>query len=403
MALELPGRLLARAAGRPLARPSPEAARDAARRVQHALRHRRPTASGDVFDLDLHVAVVADARAQLERRALSLVDWTLSGHSWAVDRPRDPVAVVNERTWHAFGPRLVRRFRAVYGPYLAGFRGYLATYPPCFSLLYEGLGPTLAIAATRYEWPFTHHAGGWAWLDDGLRRGVGEGWLTVIANNLADAAYLENYTGLHVAHVPSACTYVTEEYTGRRAAVVVCTNDSLARAIANELDHEAVALRAALGERYSSSDLYDHRALVYIPYNVSIMALSEHYAACAPIYVPDRDFLKKLMREHPAEVLSSLSFTQVTGHPPAPHATGRNLNDVRDGDVVDWFLDRADFYDSTWMPHIRQFESWSHLDRLLGTDDPRETNGRMRADRDDRLRRIAAMWDELDWMRTLAA
>jgi hypothetical protein len=395
--------LLARAVGRPLARPSAAAARDAVQRARHAITHRRAPAGADVFNLDLHVAVVGDARTQLERRGLLLDDWTVSGHSWTIGRSRDPVAIVNERTWHAFGPRLVRRFRAVYGSYLAGFRGYLATYPPCFALLYEDLGPTLAVAATRYEWPFTHHAGGWEWLDDGLRRGVDKGWLTLIANNRADADYIENYTGLRPAHVPSACAYVKEEYTGRTPAAVISTNDDeLARSIGNELRHDTVPLRGGLGRHYSQADLYDYRALVFIPYNVSLMTLFENYTACAPIYVPERDFLKRLAVEHPTAVLSSLSFTQVTGRPPAPHAIGRDLNDVRDGEVIDWYLDRADFYDETWMPHIRRFESWSHLDHLLATDDPRETNERMRADRDERLRRIAALWDELDWMRTLA-
>jgi hypothetical protein len=54
------------------------------------------------------------------------------------------------------------------------------------------------------------------------------------------------------------------------------------------------------------------------------------------------------------------------------------------------------------MPHIRQFESWSHLDDLLEKDDPRETSERMQTDRAERLRRIAALWDELDWMQQLA-
>jgi hypothetical protein len=401
--MQPPGRLLSRAVGRPLSRPSPGAARDAVRRARHALTHRHTPPGADVFNLDLHVAVVADARTQLERSGLSLVDWTVSGHSWTVGRSRDPVAIVNERTWHAFGPRMVRRFRAVYGSYLAGFRGFLATYPPCFALLYEGLAPTLAIAATRYEWPFTHHARGWEWLDEGLRRGIDDGWLTLIANNRADADYIENYTGLRPAHVPSACSYVEEEYTGRMPAAVICTNDNaLARSIGNELRHATVPLREGLGAHYSQAALYDHRALIYIPYNVSLMTLFEHYTACAPIYMPDRGFLKQLTREHPSAVLSSVSFTQVTGRPPAPHATARDLNDLRDGEVIDWYLDRADFYDETWMPHIRQFESWSHLDDLLEKDDPRETSERMQADRAERLRRIAALWDELDWMQQLA-
>jgi len=399
-------RSLERVAARPLARPSRSTIDDAARRGAHVARHTRLAPGrdhGDVFNLDLHIAVIADVRTQLDRRALELVDWTVSGHSWVSGRPRDPVAIVNERTWKSFGPRMARRFRRLYGSYLRSFRGFVATYPPCFALLYEGLEkPTLAIAATRYEWPFTHYGPHWDWLDERLRAGVESGWLTLAANNRADADYLESYSGLKAAHIPSACSYTGLTYTGGQSAAVICTaNDQLARSIADELRHEAIPLRSGLGARYSQADLYDHRALVFIPYNVSIMALFEHYTACAPIYVPERSFLKKLMTAYPADVLSSLSFCQVTGHAPARHPEGLDLNDVNDEAVVDWYLDRADFYDLEWMPRIRQFESWKHLDHFLATDDPQAISAEMTADRPERLRRIASLWDALPWLTAL--
>lgn len=400
-------RVLERVAGRPLGRPTPSTLRDAARRGAHVMRHARlarPMDRGDVFNLDLHVSVVADVRTQLDRLGISLVDWTLSGHSWVAGRERDPVAVVNERTWFSFDPRMAKRFRRAYGPYLRSFRGFAAAYPPSFALLYEGLDkPTLALAATRYEWPFTHHAPRWDWLDDGLRRGVAEGWLTLVANNRADAHYLENYTGLRAVHIPSTCTYIETVYTGARPSVVVCTKSSaLGTAICDELRAEAVPLRVTGRAAYTHAELYDHRALVFIPYNVSVMSLFEHYTACAPIYVPDKPFLKKLMIEYPGDVLAELSFAQVTGQPAVSHAGARDLNDVRDEQIVDWYLDRADFYDETWMPHIRLFESWQHLDHLLATEDQHAISAGMAAGRPGREGRIDGLWDSLNWTRALA-
>jgi len=320
-----------------------------------------------------------------------------------VGRARDPVAVVNEQTWFSFGPRVAKRFRRAYGSYLRSFKAFVATYPPCFALLYEGYGkPTLAVAATRYEWPFTHYAPNWEWLDERLHAGVEGGWLTLAANNRADADYIEHYAGLTPTFIPSACSYTGLIYTGRRSPVVVCAGDHLAAEICRVLSHEAIPLRAGLGARYSQADLYDHRALVFIPYNVSIMALFEHYTACAPIYVPDRSFLKRLMAQYPADVLSSLSFTQVTGRPPARRPVGLDLNDIGDEQVVDWYLERADFYDSTWMPRIRTFESWKHLDHLLATDDVREISATMADERPERLRRISSLWNELPWLNAVA-
>ena len=400
--------LLERVVGRPLDRPTAAGVRDASRRGAHALRHSRlgrPT-HGDIFNVDLHVSVVADVRTRLDRLGLSLVDWTLSGHSWVAHRERDPVAIVNERTWFSFSPRMARRFRCVYGSYLRSFQGFVATYPPAFALLYEGLGkPTLAVAATRYEWPFTHYGPSWDWLDTGLRRGVDEGWLTLVANNRADADYLENYTGLKAAHIPSACSYHGLTYTGRRPEVVICTGGrALSDEVVRSLRHKAVPLRSALGLRYAQADLYDYRALIFLPYNISLMALCEHYAACAPVYVPARPFLKELMQRHPADVLSSLSFCQVSGKPPARRAKDGmlDLNDIADERVVDWYLDRADFYDDEWMSHVRRFESWEHLDDLLEAEDPRSISQQMVEERTERLGRISALWDDLAWPRVSA-
>lgn len=397
--------LLDRAYGRPLGRPSREALQDASRRGSHVVRH-TPLAGprhGDVFNLDLHVAVISDVRVQLQRREISLVNWTLSGHSWIFGQAPDPVAFVNDRTWKAFSPRLSRQFRRAYGPYLRSFRGFVATYPPCFSLLYEGLGkPTLSVAATRYEYPMTHYLPHWEWLDERLRAGVAEGWLTLAANNRADADYLEHYTGLKPAHIPSACSYTGLTYTGtQRPVVMYAGRDRFGAELAEKLRHEAVAPHAALGARFSWADLYDQRAVVFLPYNVSVMALCELYTACMPIYVPARALLKDLMREYPADVLSSLSFTQVTGHRPARRPDGLDLNDVSDEEVVDWYLDRADFYDPDWMPHVRQFESWDHLDHLLDADDPHAISAAMASDRPARLRRIDALWDALPWLSEL--
>lgn len=384
----------------------PAALRDRSARMLHAARHAVPRRAdaARVFDLDLHVAVIADVRDALAPHGVGVTDWTLSGHAWVMGRRRDPVAVLNERTAAHFGPELIRRFRRVYGGYLRGFRGYVATHTPCFSLLYEDLpGPTLAICSTRYEWPFTFDRARWEWLDERLLQGVQDGWLHVIANNRADAGYVEHYLGLTPHVIPSACDYVPA-YTGRRPdAVVAAKSDRLAADICGQLAAPAVPLRGTLGKRYRWRDLYDHRAIVFIPYNVSVMALFEHYSACAPVYVPTPGFLKELMAAHPEAVLSQLSYAQESTLPATPpRVADGDLNDLNDPAVVQWYLDRADFYDPQWMPAVRQFESWAHLDHLLATDDHAAISSAMAQARSDRLARIAELWDRLEWLQRVA-
>jgi hypothetical protein len=377
------------------------------RRLVHAFRYRffAPERSAAIFNLDLHASIIADTRVAAADRNLSLTEWTLTSPPWFAGRGPVPTAVVNEFTWRGFDPGMVKRFQRIYGRYLRQFDGFIATYPPCFSALFrEFAGPTLAICATRYEYPMTHDAARWRWLDEMLREGVESGSLTLTANNRADADYVANYTGLNPAYVPSACTYTGATYTGRRSVSLIATlHEELGRAISRELSADALPFREALGSGYEWESFYDCRALILLPYNVSTMTLFEAYSACMPIYVPDRDFLKQLAAEHPDDVLCHLSFSQVTGMPAVPPPEGAlDLNDVRDPSVIDWYLERADFYSPEWMPEVRTFESWSHLDHLLATDDPHAISERMAAVRPDRLARISARWDALGWFPRVA-
>ena len=99
-------------------------------------------------------------------------------------------------------------------------------------------------------------------------------------------------------------------------------------------------------------------------------------------------------------MLGTISFSQLQERAAAPprRQGALDLNDVSDEQVVDWYLDRADFYDLDWMPRIRQFESWAHLDHLLATDDQHAISAQMAAEKPARLARIAELWDRLDWI-----
>ena len=64
-------------------------------RVGHALRHTvllRWQDRGEIFNLDLHVAIIADAREVIEGRGKRLTDWSLTGVPWVFGRRRTPVA-----------------------------------------------------------------------------------------------------------------------------------------------------------------------------------------------------------------------------------------------------------------------------------------------------------------------
>src|SRR5437868_12860833 len=57
---------------------------DRSKRVRHAARHvgGRFAPPGHVFNLDAHIAVIADVREALQARGISVTSWSISGHAW---------------------------------------------------------------------------------------------------------------------------------------------------------------------------------------------------------------------------------------------------------------------------------------------------------------------------------
>ncbi len=217
---------------------------------------------------------------------------TCPGHTWVFGREREPVAVVNERTWLEFSPRHGRAASSVLtAPTSASFRGFVATHTPCFSLLYRGLGGTnardLLLPATSGRSPTMRER--WAWLDSASRPGhrrrlAGFGGEQSSRRRLRRELHRPT-SRLHSKRL-FVCRAVLQRSQTRRGRVrphrVPC-HDCLRCAPAGE--HSApLCSRAA----FHWSQLYDHRAIVFIPCNVSIMSLFEHYSACAPIYIPEQ-------------------------------------------------------------------------------------------------------------------
>ncbi len=352
--------------------------------MHHAAAHRaeqRLREGRRFFNLDLHIGVVGDLRDVLADHAIELTDWTLSAHAPVIGRVRDPVAIVNEHTWRSFDSAMVKRFQAAYGGYLSGFDGFLATCPIAFSLLYEGLGTTVAVIATRYEYPFSFDRDRWAWLNKFIEKAIPHGELIVVANNRGDADYFTHYTGIHVPIIASLCRYTGATYTGRRPEAVLFTKSShLDRLATDAVGSSSLVSRRALPAIVRWNELYSYRAIVHIPYNISMMAVFEQYTACVPLFFPSKAFLFELWKLHPESVLSELSFGQVFGKrtaAPRLHHNGEfDPNCVDDPDVIKWWIERADYYETERMPHISYFDSWEELREQLKSD-LCETSSRM--------------------------
>jgi hypothetical protein len=359
------------------------------------------------FNLDLHVAVIADIRSIVEGLGHRVTSWGISGHEWVFGRRPARVDVVNQATWKGLDRAMCDAFYARYARELDRYDGFIVTHTPSFAMLYERWKkPTIVVASTRYEYPFTGDRARWEDFNDFLRRRIDEGLVIPLANNKYDAAYAEYFTGRTWRVIPSLCEYTGARYTGTKAGYLYSSFFKGAKLPPSVFDKDRVfapsLLRRALwripgvsrrGRRWQ--DLADYRGIVHVPYNASVMSLFEQYTANIPLFMPSLWFLRKLHERHFREgVLSQLSYNQVDGLPPgsAVSADERDPNDYADTDVMMEWVKLADFYDPENMPHILHFDSFEHLRELLASSSLEAVSHRMRAHNATRRAAIIASW-----------
>ena len=325
-----------------------------------------------VFSLDAHVSVVEDLRRGLRPLGVSFTTWCIAGSNRTFRKfliAPDPVRGISSRNWKQIDGRAIEKFNNSYRGYLKSFDGFLATYPPAFAEAYEEYGkPMLVITGTRYEWPYTFDERKWNKLNQFLVRSVSSGRMTLVANNRADADYINYFTGLSPLYVPSLCDYIDLSWDGTvtRKLIHATRSPELSKQITRATNGEWLDIRSELGSFYSWSDLAKGSILFVIPYNISTMTLFELATMGVPVVIPSRGLLKELRKGHPG-VLSDLSFLEMRGAP-TELLSESNPNNYNSGGYLDWWLDRADFYNSALMPNVVQIDDLAELDdtnRLL--------------------------------------
>jgi hypothetical protein len=367
-----------------------------------------------LFNLDLHVAVIADVKAELEALGHEVTSWGISGHEWVFGRRPARVEVVNQATWRGLDRRMCDAFYERYARELDRYDAFVVTHTPSFAMLYERWQkPVLVVASTRYECPFTGDRARWEGLDAFLREGIDRGRIVPLANNKYDAAYAERFTGRPWRVIPSLCAYTGARWTGRRREFLYTGFFKGLPLPAGVRDRDAVFAPSLLRRAWwkvpgvlrsgpSWQDVADFRGIVTVPYNASVMSLFEQYTAGVPHFLPSLPFLAALHRDHGREgVMSQLSYAQVEGIPPARVVRGPgDPNDWEDSATMMAWARLSDFYDAENMPHVVQFDSAEHLAHLLATTDLEAVSARMLAHGERRRAAIAAAWGEV--MRGLA-
>lgn len=318
------------------------------------------------FNIDLHISVIEDIKNIFNDLGHHVESWCMSGHNWVFNREPAIPEIINQNTWKSIDQSLCDKFYSRYKNELSGYDGFICCYPPVFSTLFEKFDkPIFIVAATRYEYPLSNSIDGWKWLNDKLINMIDNNQVIPIANNKYDKFYCEYFLDREFTHIPSICKYTNSDYSGTLSPIVS------GRSQINGLRHVS-----SLG-RHSWDELYSHKCIVHIPYNVSIMSIFEQYTASVPIFFPTVDFGKKL-----PGYLSEIFF-----HPNILNDENKILTD--DSSIM-----LSDYYDKEWMPHIQYYDSIEDLEYKLKSVNFKDISISMKFHNVIRLEKTKELWSK---------
>jgi len=312
-----------------------------------------------IFNLDLHIGVIADLAQEFSELNIPITQWSISGSNHLVQGRlpvSDPVRFINQKFWRELGPDVIGKFQSRYSRFLSTFDGYVCTYSPTFAELFGVFEkPILVVAATRYEAPYTARPDDWARFNDFLIDAVNRKQITIAANNSGDADYLTFFTGLKPQVVPSLCEKPTFREAPNEFRFILGGDSRLVHSIETASGNNY----RRLASPYKWETLAGCVEVLVFPQNISTMTLFELATAGVPVAVPSRHWIKELRKEG-SRVLAECSFYELENLP-VTGLSEDNPNNYRSSKYLDWWLDRADFLDNTLMPNVRIVNSIDEL------------------------------------------
>lgn len=322
-----------------------------------------PSRKTRIFNLDLHTSLIADLGMGFRECEVLLISWNLSGNNRNFRKffkIKDPVYPFTKKMWTEYDQLDFDNFRRRYKFFLSRFDGFVVCFPPAFLEIFASFGkPVLVNIGTRYEGPYTRQPERWKSLNEILKSGISLGQVTVIANNIADADYLNHYSGILPAVVPSLCDYTGLKWKGgTQVNLLFCRNKHLARKIVSESGGQIIMSEDYLGKNWKYKDLININSVTVIPYNISTMSLLEFASAGIPVRIPSSSLLLKLHLDFP-DILNEVSFLGAWGLEIAE--TDDELQNYKSVSNLRWWLERADFYQSELMPNVQIYGTFSEL------------------------------------------
>ena len=235
----------------------------------------------------------------------------------------------------------------------------------------------------------------------------------VAANNHYDMEYMRYYTGVNPMYLPNACSYIRHMYEPSGNVFAVAPMDSDKKMSKWFLE----TLRAALEKRnflggvpkveycdslfmtLSNEEISKYRAIIYVPQQVSIMNMCQHYQLGVPIFVPSLELLTTWHVDY--GVVNDKTLPRTKRFIKNKHIIPTSIpgaskhfypNDDLDANNIRFWLRFADFYQ--W-PHILQYESFDHLVYQMQSTNLRHVSNEMQEHSSTLVYDLQVKWTEI--------
>jgi hypothetical protein len=268
-----------------------------------------------------------------------------------------------------------------------GYDGVLTSHSlvTCFRLKELNL-PMLHINSTRFgnDWiqdPTKHQC-----LVSAIQELLTKNRIHVIHNNEGDSKYFSQYFPSLSPHqeicIPSLCESLMRLRNrsptpskiliwDTRQVLFQETGSPFMKEMYAKLKHahgdaiESQAVLMAQSNSYLPEGYLDsYSAVIHLPYNISTMSMFQQVRANIPIWVPSKRLLAKLLAD--TREPNEMSWTVFA---PGSESTASLLDHVRNPEVIERWLQYADFYNSDVLPLVFQFDSIEELvENVLNTN-----------------------------------
>jgi hypothetical protein len=154
---------------------------------------------------------------------------------------------------------------------------------------------------------------------------------------------------------------------------------------------ESQAILMAQAQAYLPEGYLDsYTAVIHIPYNISTMSMFQQARANIPIWVPTKRLLKQLWSD--SKEPNELSWTVFAE---GSEANASTMDNVKRSDVLDRWIDCADFYNPDVLPLVYQFDSIEELVEKVMTIDYQKAIDMAEAEQQSRRENIVFSWEQV--------